>query len=98
LLLPIALVALNLFASQAFAQKRKDILATFVPLSLNLTADSTVVSTCAVGDQQPQVRLNARAISPSGSPLREAINRAVLHTIYSATWKATVQRYMAAGE
>ena len=35
---------------------------------------------------------------PSGSPLRVAINRAVLHTVYSAAWKATVQRYMAAGE
>jgi len=35
---------------------------------------------------------------PSGSPLREAINRAVLHTIYSAAWKATLQRYMAVGE
>ena len=35
---------------------------------------------------------------PSGSPLREAINRAVLHTIYSAAWKATVQRYIEASE
>jgi hypothetical protein len=70
LLLPIALVAVHLFASQVFAQKRKDILATFVPLSLNLTADSTVVSTCGVGDQRPQVRLNAQASSPSGNALR----------------------------
>jgi ABC-type amino acid transport substrate-binding protein len=35
---------------------------------------------------------------PSGSPLREALNRAVLHTVYSAGWKATVQRYIAADE
>ena len=31
-------------------------------------------------------------------PLRESINRAVLHIIYSAGWKATVQRYMATDE
>jgi ABC-type amino acid transport substrate-binding protein len=31
---------------------------------------------------------------PSGSPLRKALNRAVLHTVYSAGWKATLQRYM----
>ena len=37
-------------------------------------------------------------ILPSGSPLRESINRAVLHIIYSAGWKATVQRYMATDE
>ena len=70
LLLPIALVALQLFASQAFAQKQKEILTTFVPLSLGLTADSAVVSACAVGDQRPQVRLNALASSPGGNPLR----------------------------
>jgi hypothetical protein len=70
LLLPIALVTLHLFASHVLAQKRQDILATFVPLSLNLTADSTVVSICAVGDQRPQVRLNAQASSPAGNPLR----------------------------
>lgn len=70
LLLPIALVALHVFASQALGQKQKDILTTFVPLSLSLTADSTVVSTCAAGDQRPQVQLNARATSPSGNPLR----------------------------
>ena len=33
---------------------------------------------------------------PSGNPLRKALNRAVLHTVYSAGWKATLQRYMAA--
>ena len=32
------------------------------------------------------------------SPLREAINRAVLHTIYSAGGKATGQWYIAADE
>ena len=37
-------------------------------------------------------------ILPSGSPLRESINRAVLHILYSAGWKATVQRYMATDE
>jgi polar amino acid transport system substrate-binding protein len=37
-------------------------------------------------------------ILPSGSPLRESINRAVLHIIYSTGWKATVQRYMATDE
>ena len=33
---------------------------------------------------------------PRGSPLRKALNRIVLQTIYSAGWKATLQRYMAA--
>ena len=70
LLLPVALVALHLFASQVFAQKQKEILTNFVPPSLNLTADSAVVSACAEGDQRPQVRLNARASSPGGNPLR----------------------------
>ena len=37
-------------------------------------------------------------ILPSGSPLREALNRAVLHTVHSASWKATLQRYIAADE
>ena len=35
---------------------------------------------------------------PRGSPLRKALNRIVLQTIYSAGWKATLQRYMAADE
>lgn len=35
---------------------------------------------------------------PRGSPLREVFNRIVLQTIYSAGWKATLQRYMAADE
>lgn len=69
LVLPVALVALHLFASQAFAQKQREILTNFVPPSLNLTADSAVVSACAEGDR-PQVRLNARASSPGGNPLR----------------------------
>ena len=70
LLLPIALVAVHVLASQAFAQKQKEILTNLVPLSLNLTAGSAAVSACAQGDQRPQVSLNARAISPGGNPLR----------------------------
>ena len=37
-------------------------------------------------------------ILPSGSPLRKAINRGVLHNVYSAGWKPTVQRYIVADE
>ncbi len=62
-LLPIALVALHLFASPAAAQKRKETVV-FVPASLSLSSDTTVVSVCAEGNLPgPQVRLNARASS-----------------------------------
>jgi hypothetical protein len=70
-LLPVTLVALNLFVSQALAQKAKETVTNFAPLSLSLTADSTAISACAEGNQPgPQVRLNAQASSPGGYPLR----------------------------
>jgi len=62
-LLPTALVTVHLFASPAAAQKRKETVV-FVPASLSLSSDTTVVSVCAEGNLPgPQVRLNARASS-----------------------------------
>ena len=49
----------------------------------------------------PRVQLHVEdyaLLLSTDSPLREAINRAVLHTIYSAGWKATGQRYIAVDE
>jgi polar amino acid transport system substrate-binding protein len=37
-------------------------------------------------------------VLPSGSPLREPINRALLQTIYSPAWKTAVQRYVDVAE
>src|SRR5258705_3971449 len=67
-LLPIALGTLFLYPSQVSAQK---VNATIVdaPLTLSLTADSSVVSACSEG-AGPQVGLNARAVSPGGNPIR----------------------------
>jgi hypothetical protein len=64
-MLPIALVALHLFASPAAAQKRKETVV-FAPASLSLSSDTTVVSACTEGNLPgSQVRLNAR-VSSSG--------------------------------
>lgn len=64
----IALVAL-LCATQGFAQKTKVVSAVNAPLTLNLTADSNVVSACDAGGA-PQVKLKANAVSPGGYPIK----------------------------
>ena len=66
-LAPIALVA-TLSAPQLFAQTRT-VSAVNAPLTLNLTADTNVVSACADGGA-PQVRLTAQAVSPGGYPIK----------------------------
>src|SRR5258705_3916875 len=72
-LLPIALGTLFLYPSQASAQQgsTQKVNATIVdaPPTLSLTADSSVVTACSEG-AGPQVRLNARAVSPDGNPIR----------------------------
>jgi len=68
-LLPIALATLFLFPTQASAQKYKETTAVYTPPSLSLTSDTSVVSACAESGP-PQVRLNARASSPGGNPIR----------------------------
>jgi hypothetical protein len=64
---PIALAAL--FGSMpADAQKPTASVAS-APLKINLTPNTTVVSTCADADGQ-KVQLNANAVSPSGNPIK----------------------------
>lgn len=67
-LLPIALVAVCLFPNKVSAQQTKETVV-YAPPSLSLTAESTTISACPVGNG-PQVRLNARASSPGGYPIR----------------------------
>ena len=63
-LLPIALAAVFLPA-RASAQKLEIVY--YGPPSLSLSSDTSVVSACS---NNPQVKLNARASSPAGRPIR----------------------------
>src|SRR5919106_4613008 len=65
-LAPIALAAM-LF-SQASAQKPNAAVVN-APLTLNLTSETTTVSACETAGG-PKVRLNARAVSPDGLPIK----------------------------
>jgi hypothetical protein len=67
-LLPIALAAFFLFPVHALAQKSNETLVYASP-SLSMTTDTSVVSACTEAGP-PQVRLNARASSSGGSPIR----------------------------
>jgi hypothetical protein len=64
-LLPIALAAVFLPA-QVSAQKKQQTVV-YAPPSMSLTSDTAVVSSC---QGSAQVRLNARASSPNGNPIR----------------------------
>jgi len=66
-LLPIALAAFIL-PVEVSAQKTKQTTPVYAPASLSLTSDSSAVSACA--GVPSQVRLNARASSPGGYPIR----------------------------
>jgi hypothetical protein len=71
-LLPFALAAVCLVSSEASAQQRRNRdRENFVnsPTSLTLASDTSVVTGCSEGNG-PRVRLNARASSPGGSPIR----------------------------
>lgn len=68
-MLPLALAALFVCQVQALAQKKAKENFVYSPPSLSLTSDTTVVSACTEGGS-PVVRLNARASSPGGLPIR----------------------------
>src|ERR1700687_2784354 len=70
LLLPIVVAALNTFATSAIAQKsvRRDVVS--APLTLSLSAASSVVSGCPDSISDSRVQLTARGNSPGGYPVR----------------------------
>jgi hypothetical protein len=65
---PIALVVL-LSAGHVLAQKPQVVSAASAPLSLALTTDANIVRACD-NSGAPQVQLTARAVSPSGNPIK----------------------------
>ena len=70
-LLVMAWVTFGILASAAFAQQPVKTSSVFTPLSLNLTADSSVVVVCpGENTSSSRVQLNAKANSPSGHPIR----------------------------
>ena len=69
LILPIALVGLNLFGTEAFAQKVKETIV-YSPPTLSLVASPTVVQVCEDGGTASIINLDARANSPGGYPIR----------------------------
>ena len=70
LVLPFVMAALNTFATSAFAQRsiRKDVVS--APLTLSLTAASSVIPGCPDNNSASKVQLNARANSPRGHAVR----------------------------
>lgn len=66
---PIALVVAFLSAAQVFAQKPQAVSAANTPLTLSLTSDANIVRACDNGGA-PQVQLTAKAVSPSGNPIK----------------------------
>jgi hypothetical protein len=71
-ILPFALAAFCVLPGEASAQPRRDSdREVFVnaPPSLSLTSDTSVITACAEGEGS-RVRLNARASSPGGLPIR----------------------------
>ena len=67
-LLPIFLAAVCSSPSPTLAQKAKETIA-YAPPTLSLAADPAVISACSDGNG-PQIKLNARANSPDGNPIR----------------------------
>jgi len=67
-LLPLVLVGINIFASEAFAQKVRTEAYVYAPLTLSLAADQSVINACE--GNAALVRLNAKATSPDGLPIR----------------------------
>ena len=66
---PIALVVVFLSAASVFAQKPQVVSAANAPLSLSLTTDANIVRACD-NSGAPQVQLTAKAVSPSGNPIK----------------------------
>jgi hypothetical protein len=70
-LLVMAWVTFGIPASAVFAQQPVKTSAVFTPLSLDLTADTSVVSACpGEGGFGSRVQLNVKASAPSGHPIR----------------------------
>jgi hypothetical protein len=70
-LLVMAWVTFGIPASAVFAQQPVKTSAVFTPLSLDLTADTSVVSACpGEGSSGSRVQLNVKASAPSGHPIR----------------------------
>ena len=65
---PVALVVC-VSAAHVFAQKPQVISASSAPLSLSLTSDANIVRACD-NSGAPQVQLTAKAVSPSGNPIK----------------------------
>jgi len=65
---PIALAAMFL-SPHTLAQKPTVVSSVNAPLTLNLTSNATTVTACA-DNGAPKVQLNARAVSPSGNPIK----------------------------
>lgn len=70
LVLPMALVGLNLFAIDVFAQKKGQETVVYSPPTLTLAASPSVVTVCDDGSTPAVVRLDANAKSPGGYPIR----------------------------
>lgn len=69
LFLPLVLVGLSISSSEALGQRARE---TFVyaPPTVSLAADHAVLNACEGDTAASLVRLNARATSPSGNPIR----------------------------
>jgi len=65
---PLALAAMFL-SQHTLAQKPTVVSSVSAPLTLSLTSNATSVTTCA-DNGAPKVQLNARAVSPSGNPIK----------------------------
>jgi hypothetical protein len=65
---PLALVTM-LFSQQALAQKATVVNAVNPPLTLSLSSSSTTVTACTEAGG-PKVKLNAKAVSPGGYPIK----------------------------
>jgi len=65
---PLALV-LSLSAAHVFAQKQQVVSAASAPLTLSLISDANIVRACD-NSGAPQVQLTAKAVSPSGNPIK----------------------------
>lgn len=69
LFLPLVLVGLSVSASEALAQKSRESFV-YSPPTVSLAADQAVLSVCEGDRVASLVRLNAKAISPGGNPIR----------------------------
>ena len=67
----LVIVTFGIFVSAALAQQPVKTSSVFTPLSLNVTADSSVVSACTgEGTSSSRVQLSAKPNAPSGHPIR----------------------------